>query len=157
VVARIAPGLALRGRDRYRAIRRALHTSFARGDFRIVELAIRAHTIELVVEADDRIALARGMQGFEVAAAKHLNRAAARRGCVFADRYRARALTSRPAVRAALAALPAGTARASWPETYLLRVGLSSLGVADSTPPPLESGSSGTRYSSPSQRPKSTS
>ena len=42
-----------------------------------------------MVEASDRIALARGMQGFQVAAAKHLNRLRGRRGSVFADRYRA--------------------------------------------------------------------
>ncbi len=158
VVARVAPGLALAGRDAYRAIRRALHTSLARDDFRIVELAITPRALELVVEARDRVALARGMQGFEVAAAKYLNRAARRRGCVFADRYRARALATRQAVRAALAGLPATARRTSWPATYLLRVELSSSGPGTpSTPPPLTSGPSGTRYSSPSQRPRSTS
>ena len=158
VTARVAPGLTLATRDAYRAIRRALRTSLARSDFRIVELAFTRGALELVVEAADRVALARGMQGFEVAAAKYLNRAARRRGCVFADRYRARALATRHAVRAALAALPASARRTSWPATYLLRVELSSPGAGTpSTPPPLVSGSSAIRYSSPSQRPRSTS
>ena len=67
--------------------------------------AIPATGIELVCEAADRNALARGMQGFEISAARALNRAAGRRGRVFADRYRARILMTRPALRAALAEL----------------------------------------------------
>lgn len=65
-----------------------------RGDFRILEHQVTGrrdhddHGIELVVEAEDRVALARGMQGFQVAAARALNALAARRGTVFADRYR---------------------------------------------------------------------
>jgi len=151
VVARVASGVALRGHRARDAVRRALRTSLARGDFRIVELAVRAHAIELVVEADDRVALARGMQGFEVAAAKHFNRATARRGTVFADRYRARALATRLAVRAALAALPARRARVGWPQTWLLYSSSDVLGRGGAVD------SSAIRYSSPSQRPRSTS
>jgi hypothetical protein len=50
----------------------------------------------LLVEAGSRTALARGMQGFEISAAKHLNAAVSkargrrRRGAVFPDRYHAR-------------------------------------------------------------------
>ncbi len=153
-MARVVGGVALRGHRARAAVRRALRTSLARGDFRIVELAVCARAIELVVEADDRLALARGMQGFEVAAAKHFNRATARRGTVFADRYRARALATRLAVRAALAALPARRTRVAWPMTWLLYSSLESGDV-------LGSGgavdSSAIRYSSPSQRPRSTS
>jgi hypothetical protein len=101
VVARVVPAArGLRGHRAYRALRRALHLSLSRTDFRIVSLALCAHRLELVVEADDRVALARGMQGFQVAAAKHLNHSLGRRGAVFPDRYRARRLLSRAAVRA---------------------------------------------------------
>ncbi|HET9623285.1 MAG TPA: hypothetical protein VFP84_18050 [Kofleriaceae bacterium] len=109
----------LRRRRAYHAIRRALRTALGRTDFRIVDLDIRAARLELIVEADDRLALARGMQGFQVAAARYLNRAAGRRGTVFPDRYRACILTTRRAVRAALRDLP-HRERACSPRTWLL-------------------------------------
>lgn len=87
------------------AIERAIATSLARVDFTIVRLGVVATQIELIVEADDRGALARGMQGFQVAAARYLNAAAARRGTVFPDRYRARILRTRAAVQAAITEL----------------------------------------------------
>jgi hypothetical protein len=117
----VAAAGKLRHRRAYGAIRRAIRTSLARADFRIVELEVRASRLELIVEADDKAALSRGMQGFQIAAARHLNRATGRRGTVFADRYRARILTTRRAVRRALAALPARERTCS-PLTWLLRV-----------------------------------
>lgn len=116
------------------AVRRAVHTSLARTDFRIVQLEVRRSRLELVVEADDHHALARGMQGFQVAAARRINRRLARRGAVFPDRYRARILRTRAAVRAALsrsaraeAGPGAHTRRIAWPHTWLLRVELERL------------------------------
>jgi len=156
VTARVLPAAWPRRAAAYRALRRALMVSLARSDFRVVSLAIRARRVELVVEADDRIALARGMQGFQVAAAKHVNRDLGRRGQVFRDRYRARALRTRRDVRAVVTST---WTRTAWPEAALLqssRVLLGLLASLDSMPPPLASGSSGTRYSSPSQRPRST-
>ena len=76
------------------AVERAIDHTHARSDFRIVDVGVTGrrdradHGLELVVEADDRLALARGMQGFQVAAARALNALASRRGTVFADRYR---------------------------------------------------------------------
>ncbi len=135
VIARVVRGAgALHDRLARRAIERALRRSLGRSDFRIVHLAVvagrpgRAGQIELVVEAADRVALARGMQGFEVAAARHLNRAKARKGAVFADRYRARALLTRAAVRAVIGKAPAPGCpwtRRAWPETALLVLALS--------------------------------
>ena len=96
----------LRGPRARAAIGRAVATSLARDDFRIVVLALTSSPtarIELIVEADDRVSLARGMQGFLVAAARQLNAAFSRRGRVFADRYRARILRTRGALRAAIA------------------------------------------------------
>ena len=111
----------LRRRAAYRAIRRAVGTSLARSDFRIVQLVSRDARLELIVEADDKHALARGLQGFQVACARQLNRASARRGTVFPDRYRAAILTTRAAVRRAVSEL-APAPRVCVPLTWLLRV-----------------------------------
>ena len=131
VIARVDRRLgSLRARRTYAALRRAVHLSLARSDFRIVRLALRRSRVELVVEADDKRALARGMQGFQVAAARALNAARRRRGAVFPDRYRPTILRSRRAVRAALGALPAPVAEAALPSapapalTWLLRIEL---------------------------------
>jgi len=122
VVARVVPALRSFGSRRtWRAIQRAVSRSLMKGDFRIVHVALARRRVELVVEADDRIALARGMQGFEVSAARALNRALHRAGCVFADRYRPRALPTRAAVRAVLHLRTfAGAPRVAWPATNLL-------------------------------------
>jgi hypothetical protein len=136
VTARVLPAVfPLRRRDAHAALRRALRRSLARADFRIVRVAIRGARIELVVEADDKLALARGMQGFQVAAARRLNAALRRHGTVFPDRYRAAILRTRAAVRAALATLGAHASLApssppeprAWPATWLLRVELGRL------------------------------
>lgn len=131
VTARVQRSLGtLQRRRAYQALHRALATSLARTDFRIVRLAILPSRLELIVEADDKLALARGMQGFQVAAARRLNRAASRHGCVFPDRYRSAILRTRPAVRAALAHLPTRThaeapaAAPCSPATWLLRIEL---------------------------------
>lgn len=131
VTARVQRSIGtLQRRRAYQALHRALATSLARTDFRIVRLAILPSRLELIVEADDKLALARGMQGFQVAAARRLNHAASRHGCVFPDRYRAAILRTRPAVRAALAQLPTRThAEAPAPSpcspaTWLLRIEL---------------------------------
>src|SRR5258706_477309 len=122
VVARVVSSIAsLRGHDAYAALDRALQLSLRRADFRIVRIALRGRSVELIVEADDRIALARGMQGFEVSAARALNRACGRRGTVFADRYRPRTLVTRAAIRSAVEQLspprPPSPSRATPPRS----------------------------------------
>jgi hypothetical protein len=103
VTARIDPSVRTLGRrDAYATIRRAVKLSLARTNFRIVRLAIHATRLELLVEADDKHALARGMQGFQVSAARAVNRVARRTGCVFLDRYRMAILRTRGAARAVL-------------------------------------------------------
>lgn len=131
VTARILRALgSLRRRRAYAALRRAVLTSLARPDFRIVRLALHASRVELIVEADDKLALARGMQGFQVAAARALNAARRRRGTVFPDRYRPTILRTRHAVRRALAALPSPHPERALPSapapavTWLLRIEL---------------------------------
>jgi hypothetical protein len=134
ITARVVPAIGrLYRRRRYRAIRRAVRTSLGRADFRIVELCVYATRLELIVEADDKAALARGMQGFQIAAARYLNGVAKRRGPVFPDRYRARILTTRRAVRCAIREMPARERTCS-PETWLLKV--DGIARTRSRPPP---------------------
>lgn len=100
--ARLTRGLAsVATRRAYQALRRAVALSLARSDFKIVQLAWRSRgrCVELVVEATDKHALARGMQGFQVSAARALNRLARRAGTVFPDRYRMAIVATRGALR----------------------------------------------------------
>ena len=95
IIARVVPTSLDASRTR-EAVARAIDLAHARGDFWIHDVAVhgRAHAtrLELVVSARSKIALARGMQGFQVSAARGINRAARRSGTVFPDRYRMRRL-----------------------------------------------------------------
>jgi REP element-mobilizing transposase RayT len=100
---------SLRRRCVYQAVREATLTTARRENFRIVHLSIQRNHIHLLVEADDKRALASGMQGFQISAAKHLNAAISkgkpgprRRGIVFPDRYHAEIITSPTQARHAL-------------------------------------------------------
>jgi hypothetical protein len=59
--------------------------------------------VHLIVEADDRDALRRGVQGLAIRAARGVNRALGHRGRVWSDRYHARALETPREVRNAIA------------------------------------------------------
>ena len=86
VVLRAAAVLGgLRKRHIYHALRDATITVAlrelaydARGAFRIVHLSVQQTHIHLLVEADDKYALSRGMQSFQISAAKNINRAFSR-------------------------------------------------------------------------------
>ncbi len=105
VTLRVARGLRwLRGWKTYAAIRRALAVSLdTHPDFRICHFSLQGDHLHLLCEAADRLALARGVQGFEISAAKQLNRALGRkRGCVFPDRYHVEPIRTVAHVRHAL-------------------------------------------------------
>ena len=53
---------------------------YRREDCRIVHLSIQGNHVHLLVEAENRMALARGMQAFEISAAKHINAAVSNAG-----------------------------------------------------------------------------
>ncbi len=78
------------------------------GRFRIVHMSIQSNHVHLLVEASDKQALSRGMQGFQISAAKWLNKVIGKRrgrprtGSVFADRYFAEPITSPLQARRAL-------------------------------------------------------
>jgi REP element-mobilizing transposase RayT len=94
----------LRTRHAYRAIRAAIAKCAARTDYRVVHASIQSNHVHLLVEADDKLALTRGMQGFAISAAKRLNRELRRRrGDVFPFRYHATPITSPTQARNAIA------------------------------------------------------
>jgi REP element-mobilizing transposase RayT len=103
VVLRVVEAIgSLRKRHKYKALREATITVAKRelnaaetGAFRIVHISIQKNHVHLLVEADHKLALSRGMQSFQISAAKHINRMYSekmrlvqrRRGAVFPDRY----------------------------------------------------------------------
>ncbi len=121
---------SLRKRHMYKALREATITVALRelndnenGAFRIVHISIQRDHVHLLVEADHKMALSRGMQSFQISAAKHLNRAVSvkavraelrrtptyraamtnrRRGTVFPDRFHQEIITSPKQARRAL-------------------------------------------------------
>ncbi|HVV86655.1 MAG TPA: transposase, partial [Kofleriaceae bacterium] len=72
------------------------------GDFRVVHVSIQHNHVHLIVEADSRVALARGVQGLCISMSRRLNRRLRRTGRVFAHRYHATAITSPRQTRHAL-------------------------------------------------------
>jgi REP element-mobilizing transposase RayT len=131
VVLRVVDAMGnLRKRHFYKALREAtiavalreLHV-LESGAFRIVHISIQRNHVHLLVEADHKRALSRGMQAFQISAAKHLNRALSlksislgkskaamralmqnrRRGTVFPDRFHQEIITTPTQARRALA------------------------------------------------------
>jgi hypothetical protein len=99
----------LRSRREYTVLRAAFAagcTGTARaarsGTFRLCHYAVLNDHLHLLVEALDRRALSRGVQGLAIRIAKALNRLWRRRGTVFADRYHDRILKTPREVRNAL-------------------------------------------------------
>jgi REP element-mobilizing transposase RayT len=131
VVMRIVPAVgSLRRRKLYRAMRDATITAALREWFRIIHISIQRDHLHMIVEADHKAALARGMQGFQVSAARHINAALGdgvrrRRGKVFADRYHVEVITSPTQARRAIKYVLSnfrkhGEDRAGLPSTWLV-------------------------------------
>jgi REP element-mobilizing transposase RayT len=107
---RVEPDVGrLRKRHMFRALREATIAAAKREDFHIVHLSVQSNHVHFIVEAHNKTALAKGMQGFQISAARHLNRAISKRrgtrrvGRVFSDRYHVRVLESPRSTRHALA------------------------------------------------------
>lgn len=97
----------LRHRDFYAAIRHATVVTAKRPSFRIIHLSIQRDHLHLIVEADEPKALACGLRGFAISAARRINqvfdqRGVWREGQVFQDRYHALPLTTPRQVRNAI-------------------------------------------------------
>jgi REP element-mobilizing transposase RayT len=101
----------LRCRDLYLALREATIVTAKREDFRIVHMSVQRDHIHLIVEADSKAALSKGVQGFSISAARQINRAITARGGdrrtgkVISDRFHARPLTNPRVVRNTIAYL----------------------------------------------------
>src|SRR5207248_633860 len=102
-VVRTRPDLPrLRKREIFQAIQEALRAGGNRFGFRLVHFSVQGNHVHLIVEAIDSLSLTRGMQGLMVRIARAINRAARRRGKVFADHYFARELRTPAEVRRAV-------------------------------------------------------
>jgi REP element-mobilizing transposase RayT len=111
VVLRVVTAVrGLRRRAVYHAIREATLVAARNAErFRIVHVSIQQTHVHMLVEAEGRTALAKGMQGFLISAAKQINRVLVdeqgerRRGRVFGDRYFAEVIRVPRQARHALA------------------------------------------------------
>ena len=95
VTVRIAAGMpSLRDGKVFPTVRRVLQRAAHqfRQMFRIVEYSVQSNHVHLVVEAANERELSRGMQGFGIRLAKHLNLRLGRQGRVLSDRYHSRTL-----------------------------------------------------------------
>jgi hypothetical protein len=70
--------------------------------FRVVHFSVQSDHLHLLVESQDKETLARGVLGLAIRLARRINRALARTGAVWGDRYHARALATPREVRHAL-------------------------------------------------------
>jgi REP element-mobilizing transposase RayT len=108
VVMRVVPAVgSMRRRAMYKAMRDATITAALRERFRIVHISLQRTHVHMLVEAETKEALARGMQGFQISAARNINtvlgdRYRRRRGKVFADRYHVEVIKSPTRARRAL-------------------------------------------------------
>jgi REP element-mobilizing transposase RayT len=103
VTAKLSRGLPrLRSKPEYAALRAAFAAGCDRFGFRLCHYAILNDHLHFIVEAADRAALSRGLQGLAIRIARALNRLWSRRGPVFADRYHDRILKTPREVRNAI-------------------------------------------------------
>jgi REP element-mobilizing transposase RayT len=121
----------MRRRSLYKAMRDATITAALRERIRIVHVSIQRTHVHLLVEAEDATALARGMQGFQISAARNINTALGkgcqrRRGRVFSDRYHLTVITSPTQARHAI-----GYVLANWRKHGEDRDGLASTWLVD--------------------------
>ncbi len=83
-------------------IQRAFWRGHDRFGMRVIDFSLQRDHIHLIVEAEDRLSLTRGLQGLSVRLPRAVNRALSRAGRVFADRYHDRLLRTPSEVRKAV-------------------------------------------------------
>ena len=93
----------LRSQGVYAVLCAAFAKGCERNGFRLVHYSVQGNHLHMIVEANDRSCLSRGMQGLLVRIARALNRLWRRVGKVFADRYHDHILRTPREVRHALA------------------------------------------------------
>jgi putative transposase len=92
---------SMREQSLFLSLRRAFAQT-ARSWFRVVQFSVQADHVHLMVEADDKRSLSRGMTGVSVRLARAFNRALGRHGAVWSERYHSRDLRTPREVRNAL-------------------------------------------------------
>jgi REP element-mobilizing transposase RayT len=120
----------LRRRAMYKAVREASITAALKERFRIVHVSLQQDHVHMLVEAENKAALGRGMQGFMISAARHINTSLGdgerrRRGRVFADRYHVEVIKSPTQARHAISYVLSnwrkhGEDRQGLPSTWLV-------------------------------------
>ena len=105
VVLRVRRGLPwLRTPRTYRVLEQAFRRGKEKQGFALVQFSVQGEHLHLLIEAESKVELARGMQGLTIRIAKNLNRYWRRRGAsVFAERYFARAVQTAKEIKRALA------------------------------------------------------
>lgn len=104
VTLRVVEGVPGLRRKKYgHTIFEALHDVRDDLGMQVTHFSIQPDHFHLIVEARDRSALSRGMQGLSIRLARRLNARMGRKGRFFADRYHARQLKTPLEVRRALA------------------------------------------------------
>ena len=100
VTLRIRAGVwSLRSHRSFSRLLACFEAGKERFGFRLCAFSVLGNHIHLIVEAQDEVALARGMQGLCIRIAKKLNAMMNRKGPVFADRYHAHILRTPTEVR----------------------------------------------------------
>jgi REP element-mobilizing transposase RayT len=103
VVLRLDKGLpTLRTKHPFKVLRRAFAAGCDQFGFRLNHYSVLGDHLHFIVEARDREALSRGLQGLSIRIAKGLNKLWGRKGRVFADRYFDRILRTPLEVKNAL-------------------------------------------------------
>jgi REP element-mobilizing transposase RayT len=130
VIMRAHPDVgSLRKGEVFRAICEALVTVWKLEDsFHVVQFSVQRTHIHMLVEARDRLSLAKGMQTFGISAAKHINalivdaEGRRRRGSVFPDRYHVRILKKPRQVRNCLSYVLRGSTKIHHPSEERLKL-----------------------------------
>jgi len=104
VTVRLLPVVkSLRNGRCFRVVRRCFAAGRERFGFRLIHFSLQGQHLHLVCEADDRRALARGMQGLSIRLARQLNGHLGRSGKLLGDRYHSRVLRTPTEVKNVLA------------------------------------------------------
>jgi REP element-mobilizing transposase RayT len=103
VTARLAAGLPhLRRGEEMKIARSALKAARDRNGMRIIHYSVQGNHLHLIVEAEDRSAVARGMNGLLVRLTRGWNKLWQREGKVFPDRFHDEVITTPTQARNAL-------------------------------------------------------
>jgi REP element-mobilizing transposase RayT len=92
----------LRGGRVFKVVNHAFKAAREKFGMRLCQFSVMRNHVHLLVEASDRRALSRGMQGLGIRLAKALNKLMGAKGTVYADRYHAHVLKTPSEVAQAL-------------------------------------------------------